>query len=390
MVKKKSIVFYIAVFTIIALGVSFHNYLSGAKKIGQEEYTHYNNYLIFKDSYFHLKNNTNLYTHYDTQWDLYKYSPTFAFLMGGIAHFPNLLGLSMWNLINVLLLILGIWYLPGINYSNKIWVFAVVFIELITSIQNSQSNGLVAALTIFTLISLENNKVGWACFLVALSFYIKVFGIISCLLFLFYPNKLKGIIYGVVWMLVLLLIPLIIITPLELFSQYQNWFELLINDHETSVGISVAGLLDNFYAIDKKYILFAGMFMLFAPIIHFRFYKVLNFRLLFLANILIWMVIFNHKAESPTFIISVLGVSIWYFLKQRNAFDLSLLILVIVLTSISVTDLIPKFIKENYIREYNLKALPCVLVWLKICYELLFFQLNKYSRIENHHHQLSK
>ena len=45
-------------------------------------YTHYNNYIIFKQSYFHLIENKDLYTLYPNEhWDYYKYSPTFSLLM---------------------------------------------------------------------------------------------------------------------------------------------------------------------------------------------------------------------------------------------------------------------------------------------------------------------
>src|SRR5580658_9739822 len=43
--------------------------------------TYYNNYVIFKYSFFHLIDGKNLYGIYpDDHWDLFKYSPTFAFL----------------------------------------------------------------------------------------------------------------------------------------------------------------------------------------------------------------------------------------------------------------------------------------------------------------------
>ncbi len=81
------------------------------------------------------------------------------------------------------------------------------------------------------------------------------------------------------------------------------------------------------------------------------------------------MIIFNHKAESPTFIIAVGGVAIWYIASKRTFLDKTLLFLVFVFTTLSPTDLFPKIIFKYL--DYNIvKALPCVLVWIKLQIDL--------------------
>jgi hypothetical protein len=65
--------------------------------------TEYNNYLIFKYSWYHLLEGTNLYGIYpERHWDFYKYSPTFALLMSTMAYLPDVVGLSIFNLLNAL------------------------------------------------------------------------------------------------------------------------------------------------------------------------------------------------------------------------------------------------------------------------------------------------
>jgi len=39
----------------------------------------------------------------------------------------------------------------------------------------------------------------------------------------------------------------------------------------------------------------------------------------------------------------------------------------------------PRFIREEYMKPYGLKALPVAIVWLKLCYELY---TRDYSRAE--------
>ncbi|MBL7881267.1 MAG: hypothetical protein JNN23_15650, partial [Chryseobacterium gambrini] len=77
-------------------------------------------------------------------------------------------------------------------------------------------------------------------------------------------------------------------------------------------------------------------------------------------------------SESPTYIIAVAGVMIWLFLqKKRTPIVYAMLKFVIKLTCFSPSDLFPKFIKQNYIVKYSLKALPCIVVWFRIIYELV-------------------
>ena len=57
--------------------------------------------------------------------------------------------------------------------------------------------------------------------------------------------------------------------------------------------------------------------------------------------------------------------------KKRSAFDIALLIFVLILTCFSFSDLFPKNIKDNYILKYSLKALPCCFVWFRVMYELM-------------------
>jgi len=67
-------------------------------------------------------------------------------------------------------------------------------------------------------------------------------------------------------------------------------------------------------------------------------------------------------------------VGIWYFTQAKSLDHLILLALAFVLTSLSPTDLFPKFLRREFISPYHLKALPCVLIWLKIQYDFLKFR----------------
>src|SRR4029077_20890780 len=68
---------------------------------------------IFSNSFFHLIHHQDLYARFDAeQWDLYRYSPTFALLFAPFALLPYGLGAVLWNLLNALALLWAIRSLP--------------------------------------------------------------------------------------------------------------------------------------------------------------------------------------------------------------------------------------------------------------------------------------
>jgi hypothetical protein len=118
--------------------------------------------------------------------------------------------------------------------------------------------------------------------------------------------------------------------------------------------------------------LIPGIVIFGLPYLRVKQFKFLAFQMMILASTLLFLVLFSSGSESPTYIIAVSGVMIW-FLMQKNIskLDIALLVFVMVLTCFGFSDLFPKFVKEEYIMKYSLKAVPCILVWLKISYELM-------------------
>ena len=342
-------------------------------KFGYETQMHsfYNNYLIFKNSFFHLWNNENLYILYpEVQIDLFKYSPTFAFLFGPLSILPDYIGLFIWNLLNALVLV-AVWKIPFSKSQNKIWVMAFLLIEYVTNIQSSQSNGLMAGLMILAYIFLERRNIFIATLLVALSVYIKLFGFVTFAIFLFYPNKLKAIGYSVFWFVVLFFLPLIITSPSNLIQQYQNWFDMLIIDKAVPYSPSVMGWLKSWFSINLSgtVLTLVGVLLFLIPFTQIKYYTNPKFKQLILSSVLMWVVLFNHKAESPTFIIAVSGIAIWYFSQKKSKLNTSLLFLVLIFTQLSPTDLFPSSVRSTLFIPYVIKVFPVILVWVKLTYD---------------------
>jgi hypothetical protein len=365
------------IYIVVSIITSFQSYFLPPKTFveGGQEYTHYNNYIVFKQSHFHLLEGKDLYQLFpEEQWDLYKYSPGFALLFGAFAHLPDVAGLCLWNLINSLVLFLSIFLLPGINNKIRGLILLTVLIELITSLQNSQSNALVAGLIILGFGFMERQNYFLGTLWVSLSVFIKLFGIVALILLIFYPRKWKIALYLLLWSAILYFIPLLFVNWHQFNLLYANWMTLLSSDHSFSYGLSVMGWLKTWFNLEpnKIIVMLSGAIILCLPLIRIQLYKNYAFRLLTLASVLIWVIIFNHKSESPTFIIAMCGISIWFYTQPYSKTNLILLVLAILFVSLSPTDLFPVYIRNNFVIPYVLKVVPVMIIWGKIIFELGF------------------
>lgn len=344
---------------------------------GIKPHTDYNNYVIFKYSFFHLVQGKDIYQYFlDDHWDLFKYSPSFALVCGIFSRLPDVVGLPLWNLINSLCLFAGILMLPGLSDKKKSWILLFCLPELLLSVQNSQSNGLMAGLIILAFALAERSKYFLSALCLVFSIYIKLFGVIAFVFYLFYPGRFRLIGWSVFWMVLLAILPLVVIDAHQLAFLYKSWLNLLMNDHSASIGLSVMGLLETWGHLkpSKNLVALVGLVLFVLPLIHLRKQTDYSYRILYLASVLIWIVIFNHKAESPTFIIAMSGIGIWYFAQDvQNAPPMNkvLLILAFFFVSMSVSDLVPSFIRENWVKPYAIKAVLPVVIWLRILYEQL-------------------
>jgi hypothetical protein len=238
LVNHKSI---LIVFLGIALFASIQSYFGGLKSFveGGRLYTTYNNYIIFKQSFFHLINGQDLYAEFvEEQGDLFKYSPAFALIFSVLAVLPDVLGLSLWNLLNAAVLFFGVCYLPKIDTRTKGLILVFMLVELLTSVQNEQSNALIAGLLLFTFGFLEREKYWLASFCLVSTIFIKLFGIVGLALYLLYPNKLKLTYTTAFWAAFFTLLPLLVVDFNQFIFLYKSWANLLANDHSISDGLS--------------------------------------------------------------------------------------------------------------------------------------------------------
>ena len=360
-------------FAFFATGISVQSLLLGLKEIDGVILTHYNNYVIFKYSFWHLLNGIDLYIPSPSEhYDLFKYSPTFALFFSFLAYLPDWLGLVLWNLLNAFSLVFGLYMLKGISNEKKAVVLSICAIELFTSLHNAQANGLMAGLMILSFAFLQRDQIALATLAVALTFFIKIFGVVAFSLFLFFPGKARMLVWTVVWFLLLFLAPLLVVDWTHYAMLLKSWFVLLTADHDRSFGFSLLGWLYYWFGLNpgKNFILIFGVLSFVALLFRVKCYTESLFRFHMLSLVLLWVILFNHMTESPTLIIGMAGAAIWFVVGEKNRFNLALMAIAIVFTSLSSTDLFPYSVRKTLIYPYVVKVFPLILIWLKLQYDL--------------------
>ncbi len=155
----------------------------------------YNNFIIFKQSFFHLKQQLNLYSIYPSEyWDHYYYSPTFAILVAPFTFVPSFLGPFSWGLMDAGILYYAIRKLPISLYSqNGILLLSVH--EMMNNSSNLQSNGLIAGSIILSFVFLHKQKEHSATLSLLIGFFIQLKSIVGLAFFFFSKQKGKFIGY---------------------------------------------------------------------------------------------------------------------------------------------------------------------------------------------------
>jgi len=196
---------------------------------------------------------------------------------------------------------------------------------------------------------------------------------VALVMLFFYPEKKKIILYSLAWGLIMILLPLTLVTPSYLADCYRSWWLSLGSDYSMSAGTSIVGLLHSWSGIkvSKPIIQAAGLVFMFLPLWVRRKGYDFSFRIIYFASLMIWIIIFNHRAESPSYIIAMTGIALWFFYSGRNIVDIILFALAIVCVSLTPTDIFPESFRDNFLEPYCVKALLPILIWIKITIDLL-------------------
>ena len=354
---------------------------------------HINNYLIFKNVFWHSVQEQHLYNLYPTEYsDKNHYGPFFSMLIAPFALLPNYMGVTLWAMANAGILFYAIQKLPLTSWAKNV-ILLISLIETLTSIQNVQFNPMLCSWVILTYVFIKEEKLGLAAMLIVAGTLIKLYGIVGILFIFFTKNPKKLIAQLFLWGAVFFCLPMLISSPEFVLKSYVDWYHVLQEknlqnvssyQHMGMTDISAMGFIRRVSGMHDLsnlfFILPSGLLML-LPLVRISKWEEVSFQLSYLAQGLIGVVIFSTSAESPTYVIAVVGFAIWYVLyaPTHSKWMYFLLLFVLVFTVLSPTDIFPRYIRLEYVIRYSLKALPCFLAWLIITYQLLFSNFEKKS-----------
>ena len=332
---------------------------------------HNNNFEIFRTSWDNLVAGRNLYVASVNHQDFFKYSPTFALLFAPFAILPFTAGVLLWNAVNAGALY---WGMGRVLVDPRMALAArgIVFLEALGSMQNAQSNALSAGVMIIAFAELERRREMTAALAVAYGTLIKIFPIAAAVFAIFRPYRIKNFaIYGIMIAAMAVVAPLLVTSPDTLGMQYRSWEAISKTDALTR-GYSVMEHVQMLTGanLPNGPIQLLGLVILLAPLVRYTFWGQERFRLLFLASVLMFCVLFNHKAESPTFVVAIAGVAIWFMVVERGWPQWTAMALVVVFCILSPTDVMPERLQEGFFEPYKVRTLPVLLVWVLTQIEL--------------------
>lgn len=327
---------------------------------------HNNTFEIYRTSWHNLVAGRDLYGANPSHYDYFDYSPTFAVLFAPFAMLPFGLGLLLWNALNAGTLY---WSLGrALNDEQAFVARIIVFGDTIGAMQSAQSNALVAGLIVLACAEIVRGRERGAAATIAAGTAIKVFPLGAAVFALFRPRRLHIIaLWAVVFGAALLALPLLFVSPRELAEQYSAWLA-----RQPAMATGQYSVMDHLRrwtgaaAIPNWPIQLLGAVVVAAPLLRaqVRDESGTRLRLLGLASLLMFSLLFNHKAESPTFVIGVAGVAVWFAVTERDRRAWMLLAVVFVATVLASSEVIPHVIQERFFEPYHLKTLPVLIVWI--------------------------
>ena len=267
--------------------------------------------------------------------------------------------------------------------TNRQQVFVLWFCahELLTALYMQQFNIAIAAIIVLAFFLIEQERDTSAAFFIVLGTLVKIYGVVGLAFFFFSRHKLRFVLSLIGWGAVLFVLPMAISSPEYIVGQYVEWVQCLTGKNADNMfalhqNISLLGIvrkISGCAAYSDLWLIVPGLMLFGLPYLRFGQYRYMAFRQTLLASVLMFVLLFSTGSESSGYIIALTGVVVWYTCVpwHRNRWDVALMVLVFVLTSLSPSDLFPAYLRKEWVQPYALKALPVALVWLKLCYEIL-------------------
>jgi len=330
-----------------------------------------NDFAIFRASFWNLVGHRDLYVLRPEQArDYFKYSPTFALLFAPFALLPFVGGLLLWNAANATAIWLALKSL--LPDERSIAAQLLVLLPVLRNMQSSQSNALVAALIVLAFVCYERGWLWRGAGSIAIGTAIKIFPLAALTFALPRRDRWRAIAIGALCTMVLAGLPLLVLSSSELAAQFRSWSAL----EKTEAGLVGSSAMVLLRDAGLTWPAWPIQLLAAAIVLAVLAYRVGDWndrrvRLQFLALILVFCVVFNHRAERQSAVIAITGMVIWLLSRPRAAWRVALFSIIYLLVSVTGTDFIPDAIKRILTPEIRF-TIPLTVGWLVILGELVF------------------
>ncbi|NBA74629.1 DUF2029 domain-containing protein [Emticicia sp. ODNR4P] len=374
LLNKRNILF---IWIAVAVAMAMKQYFTG-----DNPHAHINNFIIFRTSFWHLIHQEHLYAYHPDEYvDLFLYGPPFAVMIAPLALLPTLAGVILWNVANAVALLFAIYELPSFDEKTKAIMSWLCLNSCITSLINVQYHGIVTAFIILAYTFIKKEKDFWAAFCIVLGTMTKLYGVVGLAFFFFSKNKLKLIASGLFWIAVLFVLPMAFSSPTYILQTYQEWFEVLVKKNDINEvltnpyqDLSVMGMVRRLAqdaSISNLWYILPAVLVFALSYIRINLFFNTRYQLLLLCSTLMLVVLASTGTEASTLLIGFVGAVIWYMQSAKTSTDKALFIFALLVTSFGPTDLMPKYIRNEFLRKCALMVLPMLLVWVKVHWEML-------------------
>jgi hypothetical protein len=328
-----------------------------------------NNFLIFRAAFDHVRLGVDLYSlHPAEHADLFKYSPTFALLFAPFARLPFGIAITSWNLLSALLVFGSL--RAALPATERLPAIQLASLGLILTIDGTQTNALIAALMVIAFAALERDRIAMAAVAIAAGTLIKLFPAAALALAVPRRDRLRlASVFALVFV-ALIALPLLVTSLPTLVAQYRSWYAMGSVD-ALDRGASMMRLLHDLvgYSGPNWPIQVLGTLVVLLPLVRGA-WSDPGRRASFLGSLLVYAVIFNHKAEQPSFIIALVGVAIWYATGPRNAAK-SLATAAVFVATVPVFVWVAAPALGDVLIPLEIAAFACSVAWLTMQAELL-------------------
>jgi len=166
-----------------------------------------------------------------------------------------------------------------------------------------------------------------------------------------------------------------------MLKYYADWLKMISSD-EIKEGMSIVGRWGKTHAAELA-ITIVGLMLLitsFAPTaLNAAARNSFYLRATLCCYLLVWLVLFNRAAETPTYMLAATGMACWFRLDGVTRINIFVISIVLLVTYLFPSDLFPPFI-HHFFREHRLKLYAYILFFCWLQYQF-FYRLQATLRL---------